>query len=247
MLSLEDVSKTYKQQKDSITAVQRTDLTVKKGEFVSLIGPSGCGKSTILDIAAGLIPPTEGKVLFEGKDITGKVGYSAYMPQADVLLPWRTILENAVLSLEMKGIKKKEAKEKAAPLMELFGLKGFENHYPFMLSGGMRQRVSFLRTILYEKEMLLLDEPFGKLDAITRLNLQEWLLGICSQLNLTVLFITHDIDEAIYLSDRIYVMSKRPGKVIKEAKVPFGRPRTADVMAEREFGELKRELIGVLR
>lgn len=247
MLKVEEVSKTFRNQKERLLTLDDISLTIEKGEFISIVGPSGCGKSTLLDIIAGIIQPSSGKVIYEGREIAGEIGYSAYMPQSDVLLPWRTVLENAALPLEIKGESKKQAKEQAIPLFKTFGLKGFENHYPFMLSGGMRQRASFLRTLLNKKDLLLLDEPFGKLDAITRLELQQWLMDICASLKLTVLLITHDIDEAIFLSDRVYIMSARPGKVLKELRVPLPRPRSVDITGDAKFAELKREMIKILQ
>ncbi|MFY4775316.1 ABC transporter ATP-binding protein [Metabacillus sp. RGM 3146] len=247
MLKVEELSKTFHNQKDPLLTLDNISLTIEKGEFISILGPSGCGKSTLLDIIAGIKKPSKGRVMYGGREIIGEIGYSAYMPQSDVLLPWRTVLENAALPLEIKGESKKQAKKQAIPLFKTFGLKGFENHYPFMLSGGMRQRASFLRTLLNKKDLLLLDEPFGKLDAITRLELQQWLMDICSSLKLTVLFITHDIDEAIFLSDRVYIMSARPGKVMKELTVPFSRPRSVEITGEAEFAELKRDMIKILK
>lgn len=246
MLQVQQLYKHYEQKQGKLDVLQDINLSLKKGEFVSIIGPSGCGKSTLLNIIAGLEHPSSGRVLFEGENIIGQTGHVALMPQNDVLFPWRTILQNVILPLELKGISKNEAKEKALNLFPLFGLKGFEHHYPFMLSGGMRQRANFLRTFLSQKSLLLLDEPFAKLDALTRAEMQTWLVSICEEEHLTVLLITHDIDEAILLSDRIYVMSSRPGRIINEVKVNIPRPRKTEQFASSEWLTLKQILIDQL-
>jgi len=246
MLSVEHIWKNYGERNHPITVLKDVSIHLNKGEFVSIIGPSGCGKSTLLNIIAGLEAPSKGDVHFEGNSIVGKTGNVALMPQNDVLFPWRTILHNVILPLELKGVPKKIAKEKALDLFPLFGLQGFEHHFPFMLSGGMRQRANFLRTYLSEKSLLLLDEPFAKLDALTRAEVQRWFLSICEKNELTVLLITHDIDEAILLSDRIYVMSGRPGEIMKEVYVNIQRPRRPDQFATKEWLSLKQSLIDQL-
>ncbi|PLR65962.1 ABC transporter ATP-binding protein [Bacillus sp. UMB0893] len=243
MLILSQLSKTYS---DNLKVVLPTDLTVRKGEFVSIIGPSGCGKSTLLDIIAGINKPSGGSVHYNGEDITNKTGLVGYMPQSDVLFPWRTVLDNVILPLEVQGNGKADAREKARGLFLKFGLAGFEDHYPFMLSGGMRQRANFLRAFLNNKELLLLDEPFGKLDAMTRLELQKWFIRICEETEQTVVFITHDIDEAIFLSDKIYIFSPRPGRIIEVVNVEFSRPRSDELFTSSEFALLKRNLLDVL-
>lgn len=204
-LEIKNSSKIFRKDNKDFYALKDTSLQIKEGSFVSIIGPSGCGKSTLFNIIAGLIKPSTGEVLLDGKDIVGKNGYVGYMLQKDLLLPWRTIMHNVILGLEIKGISKKEAISQAAPLLERYGLGGFENHYPDELSGGMRQRAALLRTLLYDQDIILLDEPFGALDAQTRLLMQEWLLQIWVDFKKTILFITHDIDEAIFLSDDIYI------------------------------------------
>lgn len=205
MLAVENIVKSYRNHHDEVIALQDINITIQKGELISIIGPSGCGKSTLIEIIAGLQSPTSGQILFDNKKISNKRGIVSYMPQGDVLFPWRTILENVILPLELQGIAKEASIEKAKQYLPLFGLHGLEHHLPFMLSGGMRQRANFLKTFLYGKEMLVLDEPFGKLDAITRLQMQLWLMDLCVKTNQTVLLITHVIEEAIFLSDRIYV------------------------------------------
>lgn len=234
--------------KPDLTAIESVNLHLHEGEFVSIIGPSGCGKSTLLNILVGLNKPSEGAVLLHEKDNTGVTGRIGYMPQRDLLMPWRTIQDNVILGLEIDGMPRPQAREKAAELFPIFGLEGFEKNYPGELSGGMRQRASMMRTFLAGKDVNLLDEPFGRLDSLTRTTLQEWLLRYCEKNTKTMLLITHDIDEAIFLSDRIYVMSSRPGAIIKEEYVGLPRPRDyGEVIRSRRFVELKHELLGYLR
>jgi ABC-type nitrate/sulfonate/bicarbonate transport system ATPase subunit len=185
-------------------------------------------------------------VLADGASIVGKPGYVGYMLQKGLLLPWRTILENIILGMEVRGVPKREAIARAMPLVERYGLSGFEQHYPHELSGGMRQRASLLRTMLYDRDVVLLDEPFGALDAQTRLLMQSWLLGVWSDLKKTILFVTHDIDEAIFLSDEIHVFSARPGRIKARIEVDIARPRTQDDVTSAAFMNLKRELLGLL-
>ncbi|AKM20717.1 ABC transporter ATP-binding protein [Anoxybacillus geothermalis] len=241
------VSKVFKKNGQKIYVLQETDLIIEKGRFISIIGPSGCGKSTLFNIIAGLIKPSTGQVIVDGKDIVGKSGYVGYMLQKDMLLPWRTILQNIILGMEIRGIPHKTAVERAIPLMERYGLKGFEHHYPKELSGGMRQRAALLRTILYDRDIILLDEPFGALDAQTRLLMQNWLLEIWADFHKTILFVTHDIDEAIYLSDEIYVFTARPAKIKAKITVHMDRPRKQHDMLSPEFVELKRHLLNLLQ
>jgi len=240
------VSKYFLRNGKEIVAMQDTSMFIEEGRFVSIIGPSGCGKSTLFNIIAGLMPPSTGKVIADGQNIVGKTGYVGYMLQKDMLLPWRTILDNIILGMEIRGVPRKEAVERALPLMEKYGLKGFDHHYPKELSGGMRQRAALLRTILYDRDIILLDEPFGALDAQTRLMMQNWLLQIWEDFRKTVLFVTHDIDEAIYLSDDIYVFSARPGRIKAKITVPMARPRTQSDMTSPEFMELKQRLLDLL-
>ncbi|GIG40240.1 ABC transporter ATP-binding protein [Cellulomonas phragmiteti] len=230
----------------TVDALVDADLTVRPGEFISLIGPSGCGKSTLFNLIAGLDTPTEGRILIDGVDRSGQQGLVGYMLQKDLLLPWRTVLENVVLGLEIGGVRRKAAQAIARPLLSTYGLGGFEGRYPAQLSGGMRQRVALLRTILFNRDVILLDEPFGALDAQTREQMQEWLLDLWDDFQKTVLFVTHDIDEAIYLSDRVVVMSARPGRIVASFDVPLDRPRKPSVVTSAEFVRLKadaRELL----
>lgn len=190
------------------------NVRVSEGEFVSLLGPSGCGKSTFLNVLAGILTDYEGEIFIDGERITGMSGHFAYMPQNDLLLPWRTVLDNVCLYSEIHH-NKKDVIDKAREQMVRFGLEGCEDKYPSELSGGMRQRAAFLRTALCDADILLLDEPFGALDVITRGQLQDWLYELCQELNRTVLLVTHDTDEAIYLSDRILVLGQ-PGEGIRD-------------------------------
>ncbi|MGG1877624.1 MULTISPECIES: ABC transporter ATP-binding protein [Paenibacillus] len=245
-IEISGVSKWFRRDGQEIPAMRETSLSIEAGRFVSIIGPSGCGKSTLFNIIAGLMPPSTGKVLADGENIVGKTGYVGYMLQKDMLLPWRTILDNIILGMEIRGVPYKEATERALPLMEKYGLKGFDKHYPRELSGGMRQRAALLRTLLYDRDIILLDEPFGALDAQTRLTMQNWLLQIWADFGKTVLFVTHDIDEAIYLSDDIYVFSSRPGRIKTKITVTMERPRKTEDMTSPAFMDLKHHLLDLL-
>lgn len=231
----DNVSLTYaaRRRKDSPTeALAGFDLSIASGERVAVVGPSGCGKSSLLAIAAGLLEPTSGTV-----EIDEAV---ALMPQRDLLVPWRSALRNAALALEAQGVSRSEAVASAAPLFERFGLAGFENSRTWELSGGMRQRVAFLRTILSGRPLLALDEPFGALDSITRGEMQEWLLGTLAEEPRTLLLITHDIDEALSLAERVVIVTPRPGRVAAEISVrrPKGASRT-DWITSHAFAEAK--------
>ncbi|RAU92580.1 ABC transporter ATP-binding protein [Paenibacillus sp. YN15] len=245
-IQISGVSKTFRRGGQEISAMKETNLSIEEGRFVSIIGPSGCGKSTLFNIIAGLTPPSTGEVIADGRNIVGKAGYVGYMLQKDMLLPWRTILDNIVLGMEIRGVSRKEAVNRALPLMEKYGLKGFDKHYPKELSGGMRQRAALLRTLLYDRDIILLDEPFGALDAQTRLAMQNWLLQIWADFRKTVLFVTHDIDEAIYLSDDIYVFSSRPGRIKSKITVTMDRPRKTEDMTSPAFMDLKHHLMELL-
>ena len=228
-------------------AVEPLDLEIPTGRFVSLVGPSGCGKSTLFNVVAGLLQPTEGRVLIDGEDATGTIGRVGYMLQKDLLLPWRTVLDNVVLGMEIQGKPMKAARERALPLLQKYGLAGFERLYPNSLSGGMRQRAALLRTLLFDTDVILLDEPFGALDAQTKLHMQEWLMQLWSDFKKTVVFVTHDVEEAIYLSDEIHVMGTRPGRILEEVSVDLPRPREADaVRASREFATMREHLWSLL-
>ena len=245
-IEISGISKMFHREGRDVLALQETSLSVEEGRFISIIGPSGCGKSTLFNLIAGLMMPTSGQVLADGKNIVGKAGYVGYMLQKDMLLPWRTILDNIILGLEVRGVPRSQSVERALPLMEKYGLKGFDRHYPKELSGGMRQRAALLRTLLYDRDILLLDEPFGALDAQTRLSMQTWLLEIWRDFGKTILFVTHDIDEAIFLSDDIYVFSPRPGRLKAKITVPIERPRSPEDMTTLRFMELKHHLLDLL-
>jgi putative hydroxymethylpyrimidine transport system ATP-binding protein len=218
--------------------LQDCSFTVKKGEFVSIIGPSGCGKSTIFRLLTGLEKQYRGAI-----QLMEKVGY---MPQRDLLFPWRTVAENASLALECTGVKPKKAKENALRYLELFGLADYCNKYPKNLSGGMRQRVSFVRTFLTGAPVLLLDEPFSALDAITKIKMQEWLYTQCVNWKKTILFITHDVEEALFLSDRIMVMTERGTGIAHEFIVPLPRQRMREDLQRTEVLRLKYEILQML-
>ncbi|PIC62706.1 ABC transporter ATP-binding protein [Sporosarcina sp. P13] len=247
VLEFDSVSFHYQAAKTSLpTAIlDHVHLRVHEGEFVSIIGPSGYGKSTLFRLITGLENPDGGQILVNGEASDNRLGQVGYMPQQDLLMPWRTILENVRLPLELQG--KKQAHARIIELLADFGLAGVENTYPANLSGGMRQRVSFLRTVLTGSNILLLDEPFSALDAITRLTMQEWLVDQWQKFDKTILFITHDIDEALFLSDRIFVLAEKPVQTIREIVVPLDRPRTMRNLAQPEMIELKERLISELR
>lgn len=247
-LKLTNISQSYRETGRKLQALQNINLTVDTGQFVTIIGPSGCGKSTLLQIVAGLQRADIGTVEIDGEVTSKRLGKIAYMPQEHALLPWRTILDNVVIGAEIRGTGRRQTRQRALELLPLFGLDGFANAYPAQLSGGMKQRAAFLRTFLIGQDIVLLDEPFGALDAQTRRELHEWLLDIWQVFNYTILFVTHDVEEAIYLSDKVVVLSARPGTVIKEVDIPFKRPRKKTL--ERfspEMIELEHELFNALR
>ena len=218
-----------------VDALAGVSLHARAREVVAVLGPSGCGKSTLLELIAGLQEPDAGRVSVEGAtDADGRRARCSFMPQRDLLLPWRDALGNAGLALECQGVARAEARRRAVPLFERFGLAEFEHVRPAELSGGMRQRVAFLRTLLQGRPVLLLDEPFGALDAITRADLREWLAAALAEDPRTVLLVTHDVEEAVFLADRIVVLSPRPGRVVAEFEVDLPRPRsvTGDGFAE---------------
>jgi ABC-type nitrate/sulfonate/bicarbonate transport system ATPase subunit len=227
-------------------AVAPLNLSIESGSFVSLVGPSGCGKSTLFNVIAGLLQPTEGRVLIDGNDATGTIGGVGYMLQKDLLLPWRTVLDNVILGMEIQGKPLKEARERALPLLRKYGLAGFEYLYPNSLSGGMRQRAALLRTLLFDTDVILLDEPFGALDAQTKLRMQEWLLQLWDDFGKTVVFVTHDVEEAIFLSDEVHVMGTRPGRVIETIAVALPRPRLRACTAAPEFIAAKERCLDLL-
>lgn len=223
---------------EGLYTLDNISIHLEEEELVVILGPSGCGKSTLFHIIAGLMLPDKGQVIIDGKDYTGQTGRVGYMQQKDLLLPFRTVLDNIALPLVLKGESWKEARNKTKAYLAQFGLKGFENYYPRQLSGGMKQRAALLRTYLFASDILLLDEPFAALDAITRLKMQKWLINLRSQYNPSILFITHDIEEALLLADRIYVFSPLPARVVREFKVKN--------MSDEEKRFCRKEIIDIL-
>lgn len=224
-LRLRNISKTFYERGTATPAVHDVLFTAAPGEFITVIGPSGCGKSTVFNMITGLITPDSGEIVLNDRVINGQTGLVGYMPQRDLLLPWRSVLDNVILAPEIAGKPRDAARSRARDLLPTFGLEAFANAYPATLSGGMRQRAALLRTFLAERDVLLLDEPFGALDALTRRDLQEWLLGIWAQFKPTILFITHDVGEAVLLGDRVLVFSPRPGTIEHDIHIDLPRPR----------------------
>lgn len=227
-VALTDVARRYRARRraTAVTALEQLDLDVGAGEVLGVVGPSGCGKSTLLELIAGLQEPDAGRVAVAGySDRAQRRDACALMPQRDLLLPWRDALGNAALALEAQGVGARAARRRAAPLFARFGLASFERTRPAALSGGMRQRVAFIRTLLPGRPVLLLDEPFAALDAITRTEMQQWLADALVAEPRTVVLVTHDVEEALFLSDRVVVLSPRPGRVVAQLDVPLPRPR----------------------
>jgi ABC-type nitrate/sulfonate/bicarbonate transport system ATPase subunit len=245
-LVVQGVTKVYRDGRRLLEALGPIDLTVANGEFVTLIGPSGCGKSTLFNIIAGIDTPSTGLVAIDGNASAKRAGKSGYMLQQPLLLPWRTVEENVMLGLDVRHVPRKKAQREAHQLLKRFGLSEFAQNYPSTLSGGMRQRVALLRTVLFNSTFLLLDEPFGALDALTRLSLQMWLLDLWQTFHSSVLFITHDVREAILLSDRIYVLSTRPARVLRVVEVDLPRPRKQEYLALEQAVQLEQELVMLL-
>ena len=232
---------------EPVQALQDVSLRAAPGEFVAVIGPSGCGKSTLFQILAGLEDPDRGDVLIDGAHVERRLGACAFMPQRDSLLPWRRTLDNVTVGLSLAGVTRAEAHERARPLLERFGLGGFERAWPWQLSGGMRHRAAFLRTVLLARPAMLLDEPFGALDGITRSDLQRWLLDVWEEVGSTVMLITHDVAEAVHLADRVYVLSPRPGRVAATMRIDLPRPRTQEMLVSPEFAAQEARLREILR
>jgi ABC-type nitrate/sulfonate/bicarbonate transport system ATPase subunit len=247
-LELRDISKSFSSPASNTFVMDGLSLHVNEGEFVSIIGPSGSGKSTVFHLIGGLLRPDHGSIVLDGKEITGQQGHISYMPQQHSLLPWRTVLENTILAVEVsRVISKKQARQQAKEWLAKVGLAGYESAYPHVLSGGMQQRVAFLRALLSPQEVMCLDEPFGALDALTRMDMQRWLLGIWEQSRRSVLFVTHSIEEALFLSDRIYVFSDKPTRVLEEIDVPFQRPRGEDILQQSEFMRLRAQIYSLMK
>jgi NitT/TauT family transport system ATP-binding protein len=246
ILEVQGLSKSYRQAGgESTAAIGNISCQVEAGEFVSFVGPSGCGKTTLLMTIAGLLAPSGGRVVVNGKEVSGPPAELVLLFQEynKSLFAWRTVLGNVRFGLEARGEHSSRAVSRARALIDLVGLKGFENHFPWELSGGMQQRVAIARALAYEPKVLLMDEPFGSLDALTRLELEDALLGLWAALKTTIVFITHDIEEAIYLSDRIWVLSRRPSEIIEELPIDFARPRNQlSTRAEARFMETRNNI-----
>lgn len=239
-LSIEQLSKNF----ESIQVLKELNLKIDEGEFVSILGPSGSGKTTIFNLIGGLLLPDEGTIRLNEEVINGRRGSVSYMPQTPSLLPWRTVLQNVMLGQELKGTADPAA---AREMLRKAGLADYENAYPRQLSGGMKQRAAFIRALLSPQPVILLDEPFSALDELTRFDMQKWLLDIWSEHKQTILFVTHNIEEAIYLSDRILTLSNKPAKVIHEFTVPFSRPREEGLLLDEQFLACKREIHAALK
>lgn len=231
---------------DGVKIIEDISIELHNGEIVCLLGVSGAGKTTLFNVISGLLKPDTGKVELDGADITGKAGKVSYMLQKDLLLPFKTIIDNVSLPLIIGGLKKTEARTVASKYFEEFGLSGTEKKYPHQLSGGMRQRAALLRTYLFSDKVALLDEPFSALDTITKSNMHEWYLSVMEQIKLSTLFITHDIDEAILLSDRIYMMTGKPGKITEEIRITKPKPRSKEFVVSEEFMNYKKQILKVL-
>jgi len=245
-VEISNIHKAYRSNGQPVEVLAGVSLRAAEETFVTVIGPSGCGKSTLFSIITGLQQPDRGEICFDGVALRQRLGTVGYMPQRDLLLPWRRVLDNVILGPEVHGEDLAAARREAQSLLPLFGLEGFADSYPTELSGGMRQRAALLRTFLCRKDVMLLDEPFGALDAITRSTLQEWLLEVWQQFRHTILFITHDVEEAAFLSDKVYVLSARPAQVRAEVAIPLPRPRQREMTLTPEFAALKQQLLQTL-
>jgi len=248
LLAVSHIDAFYVEDGQTLQALDDITFDIADGEFVALIGPSGCGKSTLLDIISGLYPQTSGDVAFDGAILgtEARLDHAAYMHQRDLLMPWRNALDNAALALEVHGVPRREARRRARERFPEFGLAGFEDAYPAQLSGGMRQRIAFLRTVLTERRLLLLDEPFGALDALNRVALQTWLLALWERERQGVILVTHDVDEAIYLADRVIVLSPRPGRIVHIEPIELPRHRTRDLVTTETFLRHRMTLLDAL-
>jgi len=242
VIEMRGVSKTYRTADGDVPSLRPIDFTVGEGEFVVVVGPSGCGKTTLLKMLAGLLQPTSGEVLVEGKSITKPHGGVGVVFQTALLLPWRNVLSNVMMPVEVKGLPRGKYEQRALDLLKMTGLHGFERKLPWQLSGGMQQRVSICRALVHDPKIVLMDEPFGALDAMTRERMNVELQRIQRETGKTVLLITHSIPEAVFLADRVMVMSARPGNIAAVYDVPLPRPRTLDVMADPVFVEMTQKV-----
>ncbi|MGF9565350.1 ABC transporter ATP-binding protein [Neorhizobium sp. JUb45] len=241
-LKLDGISYRY----GDLPVLEKISMTVQPGEFVSILGPSGSGKSTLFRLLTAAITAEAGAIAFDGKPLTEAGRPFAFMPQRDALMPWRKIIDNTTLGLEVQGMRRRDARARVTPLFGEFGLDGFEQNYPAELSGGMRQRAALLRTVVQDKPMLLLDEPFGALDALTRAGMQRWLEEMWQKHRWTAMLVTHDVREAVHLSDRIYVLSPRPAKVIREIVIDLPRPRGRDADTLARAAAIEADILDTL-
>jgi NitT/TauT family transport system ATP-binding protein len=236
LIEVDNLRKIYNGRTESVVALEDVSFTIGEREFVSIVGPSGCGKSTLLKILAGLIPKTSGRVRIGARDVAGSCRDTGFVFQAPVLLPWRTVLENVLLPIEVSRLPKEKFGERAAMLLRLVGLEGFEQRYPFELSGGMQQRASIVRALVHDPRMLLMDEPFGALDAMTREQMNVETLRIWQSSGKTIVFVTHSISEAVFMSDRVLVMTPRPGRLAAVIDIDLPRPRDLTMINSDRFG-----------
>lgn len=241
--TVSNISHYFKSSKNGLQVLDNLNFEVNENEFLAIVGPSGCGKTTLLNIMSGLLNPTYGKVLFEGKEhnqISKKIGY---ISQSDSLMPWRTALKNVEIGMELRGIKPSQRREIALKLMNEAGLLGFEKSYPHELSGGMKKRIDIIKVLALDPEIIFMDEPFGGLDVLTRETLQNYILTLWNRTRKTIIFITHDLSEAITLSDRVLIMTKRPAKIKSEYKINFSRPRSSyEIRYDPDFVNLHKQL-----
>jgi NitT/TauT family transport system ATP-binding protein len=242
VIEISDVSKTYKTRDGDVPSLRPIDFNVRDGEFVVVVGPSGCGKTTLLKMLAGLLPPSSGEIRIDGKAITKPHAGVGIVFQTAMLLPWRSVFDNVMMPVEVKNLPREEYKKRAQALLDMVGLQGFEDKFPWQLSGGMQQRASICRALVHDPKIVLMDEPFGALDAMTRERMNVELQRIQRETSKTVLLITHSIPEAVFLADRILVMSERPGTIAAVYDVPLARPRTLDVLADPVFIELSQTI-----
>lgn len=243
IIEIKELQKIYTTKRlEKIHALKDIDLTIKDGEFITVVGPSGCGKSTLLKIIAGLIPKSGGSILLNGTPVTGPRKDIGVVFQDPVLLPWRTVLENTLLPVVVQNLDKEEYTQRAVKLLEMVGLSDFTDKYPFELSGGMQQRNAIIRALVHDPAILLMDEPFGALDAMTRENMNLEIMRIWRESSKTIFFITHSITEAVFLADRVVVLSSRPGEIIDILPVPISRPRDLGIMSTLEFGEIVKKI-----
>lgn len=246
-IEIDHISITLGEGADAFEAVKDLNFTIRPGELICVLGPSGCGKSTLLGALAGHLSITKGNLAVDDQPVTGPTPDRGIVFQQHTLFPWKRVRENVAFGPKMRGVSKAERNRAADAILDLVGLTGFEKFYPSQLSGGMQQRVEIARVLISQPRVLLMDEPFGALDAMTRLMMQEVLLDIWTKIPTTTVFVTHDIDEALFLADRVVVMSSRPGRVVEDLRLPFARPRTSDLVTESEFVRLKRHFLDLLR